>query len=279
MIEEKFYTRNFYEYIGESAIDSAKIVVPLILDLVPCKSVVDIGCGNGAWLQTFKDYGVNEILGIDGDYVDETTLVIPKKNFLSFDLKEPINITNTFDLVLSLEVAEHLPPSCAENFVNSLTRLGPVVLFSAAIPLQGGENHINEQWPNYWISLFASKDYVAIDCVREKIWNNAQVAYWYRQNIFLFVKKAYLTTNERLKREYDYSQIFFEPVVHPETYLVAKTKLTELEVAFKEITDLEYASLQQTLGFGFRLAKRDIKRFIKKKFSVPKKLLSLFNRS
>lgn len=277
MIEKKFYTQDFYKYIGQSALESAKIIAPLILDLISCNSVVDVGCGNGAWLKIFKDLGVNEILGIDGDYVDENTLVIPKKNFLAFDLKAPITIANKFDLVLSLEVAEHLPPSSAEVFVDSLTRLGPVVLFSAAIPLQGGENHINEQWPNYWFNLFASKDYVAIDCIREKVWNDDKVAYWYRQNLFLLVNKTYLAKSERLKWEFDRKQSFFEPVVHPKTYLAAKNKLTELESTLKEVIDLEHASLRRTLNFGFKLVKRDIQRFIRKIVSSTKNAINSSN--
>jgi hypothetical protein len=60
----------------------------------------------------------------------------------------------TFDLAICLEVAEHLPPEAAEGFIDSLTRLAPVVLFSAAITFQVGNQHLNGQWPDYWATLF-----------------------------------------------------------------------------------------------------------------------------
>jgi hypothetical protein len=95
--------------------------------------------------------------GVDGEYVNIKTLAIPEERFIPYDLKRPYRIDRAFDLVVSLEVAEHLPADCAETLVDSLTGLGSVVLFSAAIPYQGGEHHINEQWPEYWIRLFHSK--------------------------------------------------------------------------------------------------------------------------
>ena len=97
-----------------------------------------------------------------------------------------------FDLVPSLEVAEHLPKPCAEEFVDSLTRLGSSILFSAAIPLQGGKHHLNEQWPAYWARYFQERGYVAIDCIRDKIWQDDNVEFWYARNILIFVRKKAL---------------------------------------------------------------------------------------
>ena len=64
------------------------------------------------------------------------------------DLAQPLQIDRRFDLALSLEVAEHLPPECGSEFVQTLTDLSSVILFSAAIPFQGGTDHLNEQWPS-----------------------------------------------------------------------------------------------------------------------------------
>ena len=71
-----------------------------------------------------------------------------------------------------LEVAEHIPPECADIFVESLTwGLAPVIMFSAAVPGQGGTLHLNEQWPAYWASKFAQHGYVLIDCLRPQLWD------------------------------------------------------------------------------------------------------------
>ena len=113
-------------------------------------------------------------------------LEIPTDRFLALNLSQPLPIKQQFDLVVSLEVAEHLPCECAKVFVESLVKLGPVILFSAAVPFQGGTNHVNEQWPEYWAKLFQEQGYVAIDCIRNKIWQNDRVKWYYAQNILVF---------------------------------------------------------------------------------------------
>lgn len=97
------------------------------------------------------------------------------------DLTTSLKSDRLFDLVMSLEVAEHLDAKYAETFVDSLTNFGPVILFSAAVPFQGGEHHVNEQWPSYWEELFAKKGYVAVDAIRKHIWQNPEVEWWYAQ--------------------------------------------------------------------------------------------------
>jgi SAM-dependent methyltransferase len=259
-MQQQFYTKDFYQFIGQAAVRSAKEVVPLILELIPCKSVIDVGCGDGSWLKVFKEYGIEEIIGIDGNYINEDILVIPKEYFIPCDLKSPIEIKKKFDLVVSLEVAEHLPPDCAETFVDSLTSLAPVVLFSAAIPYQGGENHINLQWPTYWINLFKAKKYVVIDCIRKKIWNNSKVAFWYSQNTFLFVEQSYLDSSHSLKNELEDINRPLSPVIHPGAFIDAMMKLNETREMLARATEPEKMSLKKTF---FMLIKVALKKLLK----------------
>jgi hypothetical protein len=121
-------------------------------------------------------------------------LNIPKENFREVELDKDIEVDKKYDMAISLEVAEHLPEKSAKSFVHALTRASDIILFSAAVPLQGGTNHINEQWPNYWWSLFKEHGFVAIDFLRKQIWDEEKVAFWYRQNIILYVKKEILST-------------------------------------------------------------------------------------
>ena len=217
------YTKDFYDALREGAERSAKEIIPLVLELIQPKSVIDVGCGLGTWLSVFKEYGVVDVLGVDGDYVDKTRLDISEQQFLSFDLRNPFEIDRQFDLVVSLEVAEHLASECAETFVNSLTRLGPVILFSAAIPFQGGTDHVNEQWPDYWVKYFKDRGYVAIDSIRRNIWQNDKVEFWYVQNILMFIRQDYLESNFLLGREFEKTSRFQLSIVHPKQYLaVAK---------------------------------------------------------
>jgi SAM-dependent methyltransferase len=183
----KSYDGEFFASIRENSRNSAAAVVPLVLRWMQPNSVVDVGCGTGGWLAEFKRHGVAEIVGIDGEYVPREMLEIPQESFRTQELASGLQFNRRFDLAVSLEVAEHLPPESAGPFVQSLTRLAPVVLFSAAIPFQGGTNHINEQWPEYWAALFASLGFDVLDCIRPLVWGNPGVDVWYRQNILMFV--------------------------------------------------------------------------------------------
>lgn len=170
-----------------------RLVVPILFDITSPKSVLDVGCGIGTWLKVFAEHGVSDYLGVDGEYVDLSMLEISKDNFQAQDLRKKWNLKRKFDLVVSLEVAEHLPAECADEFVESLVAHGDTILFSAAIPGQGGQNHINEQPPQYWQSKFEKHGFFFHDIIRPLIWDNEEIDWWYRQNIFLLRKNPPLT--------------------------------------------------------------------------------------
>ena len=208
----------FLEGTASGSRRSAEEVVPHVLRLIQPKRVVDVGCGLGAWLAVFQERGVDDIWGVDGDYIDRRALQIPRERFIPCDLKRPLRMDGKFDLVLSLEVAEHLPPQCAETFVNSLVDLGPIILFSAAIPFQGGVNHVNEQWPEYWARHFQEREYIAIDCIRKNIWMNEKVEWWYAQNMLMFVREDCLEDYPVLKQESENTSSSQLSIVHPCLY-------------------------------------------------------------
>jgi hypothetical protein len=87
---------------------------------------------------------------------------------------------------LCLEVAQLLDPSHASQLVRSLTTLSDVIVFSAAIPGQGGLGHVNEQWPRYWANLFAQRSWIATDPFRLRIWEEPDVKWWFAQNTICF---------------------------------------------------------------------------------------------
>jgi SAM-dependent methyltransferase len=196
---------------------SASAILPLVLDVLRPKSMVDLGCGTGTWLAVAREFGVEGILGVDGAYVDRAQLEIPDDCFSPHDLSRPFDLDRTFDLALSTEVAEHLPLESADNFVDSLTRLAPVVLFSAAVPFQGGEHHINEQWQDWWAEIFASRGFRAVDYIRPRVWSNPEVAYFYSQNLLLYVREDMLAETKALAEAAESAQPL--RLVHPELYL------------------------------------------------------------
>ena len=184
------YGREFYEWTDQAALTAAEIVVPTVLDMVDVTSVVDVGCGTGAWLRAFVDRGVTDILGIDTDRVPPDLLKIGRDRYMTADLAHPPTVGRNFDLAVSVEVAEHLPEEAADRFVAFLCSLAPVLLFSAAIPGQEGEAHLNEQWPSYWSGRFAVHGFESLDVVRPLIWDNADVPWFYRQNLLIYVRST-----------------------------------------------------------------------------------------
>ncbi len=204
---------------SDTAKESAYEIVPIIIDLINIKSVVDIGCGSGGWLSVFQSFGVQDILGVDGEYLRKDFLLIPEDKFIPFDLKNPLQLKKKFDLVLCLEVAEHLPIEFSKTLIDNLTRLGPVILFSAAIPFQGGINHFNEQWPDYWADLFKENGFLPIDCIRTKVWSNKKVNWVYAQNCLLYAEKKVIEDNDRLLVEYQMNNRNNLSIVHPAKYL------------------------------------------------------------
>jgi SAM-dependent methyltransferase len=195
------YSESFYSTSWHRASRSARRVVPLVVEFVAPRSALDVGCGTGAWLEVLREAGVTDVLGIDGPHVTPELLRIPTALFQTHDLATPLSLSRRFELAISLEVAEHLPSGAAERFVRDLTALAPVVLFSAAVPGQGGTRHINERWPEYWESLFRGQGYVVVDCLRSRIWNDQEVEFFYAQNLLLFVAADRLDHYPLLKAE------------------------------------------------------------------------------
>ena len=216
MTRPDLYNDAFYAPFTETSTASARVIVPEIISLLNPVSVVDVGCGEGVWLSVFREHGVTRTFGIDGDHVNRERLRIPLQSFAVHDLSQPFELSETFSLVVSLEVAEHLPASSAETFVRSLAALGDAVLFSAAVPYQSGIHHVNLQWQDYWATLFEARGYAAVDVIRPLVWRNDSVSFFYRQNVLLFVERTYLQTQPQLMRAWERTRHDQLSVAHPE---------------------------------------------------------------
>jgi hypothetical protein len=241
---KSIYDTAFYSEYQDDSIGSAREVLAIVNTLVSPKSVVDVGCGIGTWLKVWLDLGVENVKGIDGDYVDRKALLIPTEKFTAMDLTQPVNPGSSFDLVQSLEVAEHLPKESSERFVAFLCGLGPVVLFSAAIPYQGGTDHINEQWPEFWAELFRKQGYLTADAIRNEVWDDPKVAYYYAQNSFLFVKSEVVERLNPAIKPFVATSPKALSRVHPRRWQEAYEKPPKLEELAKVIpkSSVDFAS-------------------------------------
>lgn len=177
------------EFHNENA---ANEILPFFFELYKPKSIIDFGCGTGSWLSAAKKLEIEEVKGVDGIKVEKDLLKIQDDEFILHDLKTPLNLNRKYDLAISLEVVEHLPETVSNTIIDTITQHADVVLFSAAIPYQTGDHHINEQWPAYWQDLFSKRGFLPFDILRSFFWENENVDWWYSQNILVYAKASYM---------------------------------------------------------------------------------------
>lgn len=182
-----FHDAVLYEKLGLGSLRSAEVIVPLVIELLAPSSVVDFGCGTAGWLSVFERHGAS-VFGLEGGSPEPSQLQIDPSLLQRANLEIPIDLGRTFDLAVTVEVAEHLPAASADTFVESLTRHADAVLFSAAVPGQGGIHHINEQWPPYWAERFTAHAFECFDVLRSRIWEDDRVVWWYRQNLMIYAR-------------------------------------------------------------------------------------------
>lgn len=199
-MKPKSYSKEDYSWWIDQAVNSAKQIAPFILEHFHIKSVLDFGCAQGGWLSVFQGHGVEKIQGLDGKWVDTDDLLIPAESFSCQDLASyRHDPKEKFDLCICLEVAEHLDNKCADILVSNLTSASELILFSAAVPGQGGQHHINERPPLYWKQKFNKKGFHQFDFLRAQFWKNEEIAWWYRQNIMIYSK---ISLHEKLPALY-----------------------------------------------------------------------------
>jgi SAM-dependent methyltransferase len=149
------------------------------------RSLLDVGCGTGTWLKVAQEFGVTDILGVDGVPLPPESFLVAPAFFSRQDLTRSWNLGRRFDVTLCLEVAEHLDEACAPALIDALTAHSEHIVFSAACPGQTGQHHINCQWPAYWQKIFNERGYVCSDEARWKLWLDDRIEPWYRQNVFV----------------------------------------------------------------------------------------------
>jgi len=230
--------------------NAARKILPIIFKHVLINSVLDVGCGTGTWLQAVEELGVHDCMGIDGDWVNRSQLKISSHKFLSFDLTKSLELNRKFDLVICLEVVEHLPLSSAETIVKTLVSHADTILFSAAIPKQGGQRHINEQSVFFWVELFKKHGYHFYDMLRPLIWRDDSIEWWYRQNIFLVSRYEQTITSASVINDY----------VHPGLLYNKMEKLERLMNDFNALLEGHRSPLLYFKLF-FRSLFRNLSRF------------------
>ena len=242
------YNDQFYKALTEGAYYSAKPFVSILSNLsINPKKVIDVGCGRGPWLKAFSDSGSKELVGIDGDWVRQEDMLDKKIKFHSIDLNSSViqnPINKKFDLAMSLEVAEHLKPEQAINFVNYLISFSDTILFSAAFSGQGGTDHFNERPHSYWAKIFITKGYLPYDLFRSKVWENQDIEVWYRQNTFLYLKRDSKFEKKFKEKGIKYiSELSLMNCIHPDLYQLRVEESNKLSQSILKLRKLTISGL------------------------------------
>lgn len=198
-----------FSSIRDGSQRSAAIVVPELNRIVAPRSVLDVGGGEGWWAAEFARLGARATCVDDGT----SDALVDGVEHLRHDLRRGLPARlGRFDLALCLEVLEHLDAEAGDALVAAMCRVSPCVVFSAAVPGQGGHGHVNEQWPAYWVERFDQHGFSCSGALRWMFWDDDLVEYWYRQNLLV-------ATSDPMR----YPSLFETPlappraVVHPDT--------------------------------------------------------------
>lgn len=226
------FTPDVYEAIREGAMRSARVIVPLVYELFEPRTVIDVGCGEGFFAREFAMSGC-KVAALDESVEREGLETFAgggELHRMHADLAagdawayRAHTKEGGFDLAVCLEVAEHLSPGAADAFIGTLCALAPIVVFSAAIPGQGGHGHLNEQPPAYWVERFERHGFEVSGELRWHFWGAADVEPWYQQNLLVAVARDRLMGD--VARNHGYNELFgpaafSDPihVVHPTTF-------------------------------------------------------------
>jgi hypothetical protein len=268
------HSRKFFAHLREGSAGSARALVPIVLDIHPSSTMIDVGCGIGGWVKAFADHGVSAA-GIDGDYVDRAQLLIPPDRFIAHDLNRVLDVddlgrrygdaqSGRFDLAISLEVAEHLTPQRSDSLVRDLCGLADVVLFAAAIPFQGGAGHINKRWQSWWAQKFSENGHDPFDVLRRDIWGRRDIAWWYKQNTLSYVKRN-STAHAHFSGRFAQPATTMFDLVHPELLLGKAARLKHGNIVqkllnrFRQSADVPRAQVFETPLHGDERWQRDAK--------------------
>lgn len=191
---DDIYHAEYYKFLDKTTSRSAPAIADSIIESFYPDSVLDVGCGTGALLHELRK---RDVAGTGLEYSGEAIKYCRERDLdvVKFDLESGTNPfrERKFNVVISMEVAEHLPEEVADKFVDLICEYGDQIVFTAATPGQGGKDHVNEQPHQYWIDKFHSRGFQFLEKQSEEWrqkWKNEDVASWFSQNLMLFNKIA-----------------------------------------------------------------------------------------
>jgi SAM-dependent methyltransferase len=199
---DEIYDANYYNHVDNVMNESNEVIADSIVSTFGPKAILDVGCGTGALLMALTRRGV-KTSGLEYSSAALNVCHSRGLDVKRFDLEHDRMEQPKVDVVISTEVAEHLPPAIADRFVDALCASAPIVVITAATPGQGGTDHVNEQPHEYWIEKFRQRGLVYRQELSERWrrnWVKAGTAPCYSANVMIFQSKESLVEDLAAQR-------------------------------------------------------------------------------
>jgi SAM-dependent methyltransferase len=187
---DELYGGAYFDMVERTTAQGAEVMAQSIVAGLHPSRVIDVGCGTGTLLGELRALGVEghglEYATAGLDACRERGLHVERFDLASDELPDSIG---TFDVAISMEVGQQLPPDAAERYIDVLAALSSSIVFSSAVPGQGDRAPQNEQPHEYWVDLFAARRFGFDDDLTSawrRTWAAAPVAPWFAANVLVF---------------------------------------------------------------------------------------------
>lgn len=161
-----------------------------LLSVLKVRDVADVGCGPGWYIYLLYKQGY-KVNGYDGNpHVKEMSSLLFNDGFYCqyADFTLPINVREPFELILCLEVGEHIPQTYEDVFIQNLVNNSKkYILLSWAIPNQKGWGHVNCHTNKYVIERMRKYGY-DYNLSTSAILRKTASLYWFKNTIMFFEK-------------------------------------------------------------------------------------------
>jgi hypothetical protein len=204
MKNTKTYTHEFYADVASRADITSQIVAEAVSKFLTIQTLTDVGCGSGIWTKNFllKNNAINkaftiDLPGTDREYLDSQSRDVYKVVNIDKDLTmDPSLPSGVVDLVICVEVLEHIQELSARELISEFGKKTKFLVFSAAIPGQGGTHHINEQKYSYWYKHLRKAGFIPLDIFRDLL-KISEVPSYYKNNLIFCINLNFSKSNQK----------------------------------------------------------------------------------
>lgn len=179
----KINKKGFWETEDESGHCFDQPLCENIKNIVKKKSLLDLGCGTGAYTKELQNVCVSA-KGYDGN---PNTYKISKGLCNVADLSKKQEFDKV-DWILSLEVGEHIPKEFEDVLLDNIcSHSTKGVILSWAVPGQPGDGHVNCQSNDYIIDKMLDQGFI-IDWDLSFQLRESATLWWFKDTIMCFKK-------------------------------------------------------------------------------------------